>query len=57
MALALGDDRKVAISRELSKMFEETFYGTLQEAQIHFNKKAPKGEFVIVIQGNTDETN
>jgi 16S rRNA (cytidine1402-2'-O)-methyltransferase len=57
LALALGDDRKVAISRELSKLFEETFYGSLKEAQQHFTKKAPKGEFVIVIQGNNDETN
>ena len=46
-----GADREVSISRELSKMFEETFRGTLEEAIRHFNTHTPKGEFVICLAG------
>ncbi len=46
-----GADREVSISRELSKMFEETFRGTLEEAIRHFNTHTPKGEFVICMAG------
>jgi 16S rRNA (cytidine1402-2'-O)-methyltransferase len=46
-----GADREVSISRELSKMFEETFRGTLEEAIRHFNTHPPKGEFVIFMAG------
>ena len=46
-----GADREVSISRELSKMFEETFRGTLEEAIRHFNTHPPKGEFVICMAG------
>lgn len=47
-----GPERGVSISRELSKMFEETFRGTLNEALVHFNTHAPKGEFVICLAGS-----
>lgn len=46
-----GPHRTVAISRELSKMFEETFRGTLEEAVDHFSNQTPKGEFVICMAG------
>lgn len=46
-----GMDRPVSISRELTKIYEETFRGTLGEAIAHFEKKSPKGEFVIVVGG------
>ncbi|MEC7173048.1 MAG: 16S rRNA (cytidine(1402)-2'-O)-methyltransferase [Bacteroidota bacterium] len=47
-----GLDRGVSISRELSKMFEETFRGTLNQALYHFNAHPPKGEFVICVAGS-----
>ncbi len=48
----LGGHRKIAVSRELSKMFEETVRGTVDEVIEHFENKAPKGEFVVVIEGH-----
>ena len=47
----VGGDRRLSVSRELSKKFEETFRGTVNELVLHFSKKAPKGEFVIVLEG------
>ncbi|HPA35058.1 MAG TPA: 16S rRNA (cytidine(1402)-2'-O)-methyltransferase [Chitinophagales bacterium] len=47
----LGEQRNVSISREITKKFEETFRGTVAEAIIHFVKKEPKGEFVVVMEG------
>lgn len=50
-----GEERQVSVSREITKMFEETINGTLKEVLAHFEIKAPKGEFVIVLEGNKDE--
>ncbi|GAA4450798.1 16S rRNA (cytidine(1402)-2'-O)-methyltransferase [Rurimicrobium arvi] len=47
----LGDDRKAAIVREISKKFEETRRGTLAELCAHFEQTEPKGEFVLLIGG------
>tara|TARA_Y100001954_G_scaffold134928_1_gene144059 strand:- start:129 stop:800 length:672 start_codon:yes stop_codon:yes gene_type:complete len=47
----VGGDRRLSVSRELSKKFEETVRGTVNELVLHFSKKAPKGEFVIVLEG------
>ena len=47
----VGGDRRLSVSRELSKKFEETFRGTVNELILHFTNKAPKGEFVIVLEG------
>ncbi|WP_207433662.1 16S rRNA (cytidine(1402)-2'-O)-methyltransferase [Sabulibacter ruber] len=47
-----GADRMVSVSREISKMFEETLNGTLEEMVQTFTTKAIKGEFVIVVQGS-----
>nr|WP_321415516.1 16S rRNA (cytidine(1402)-2'-O)-methyltransferase [uncultured Allomuricauda sp.] len=46
-----GEDRPVSVSRELTKLYEETVRGSLKEVLEHFNNKAPKGEFVIVVGG------
>ena len=46
-----GADRQASVSRELSKMFEETVRGTLTEVLDHFQNNVLKGEFVIVIAG------
>ena len=46
-----GAERQCSVSRELTKMFEENFHGTLQEVHDHFVQKTIKGEIVIVVQG------
>lgn len=46
-----GAERPCSVSRELTKMFEETVRGTLQEVHDHFQKKPAKGEIVIVVAG------
>lgn len=46
-----GADRPISVSRELTKMYEETLRGTVQEVLEHFKTKPPKGEFVIVVGG------
>ncbi|MDR2027543.1 MAG: 16S rRNA (cytidine(1402)-2'-O)-methyltransferase [Prevotellaceae bacterium] len=50
-AEVFGGDRKVSVSRELSKIHEETLRGTLSEAIAHFKTTEPKGEIVIVVEG------
>jgi len=50
-AQAFGSERKASVSRELTKMFEETKRGTLAELKEYFSKKTIKGEIVIVIAG------
>ena len=47
-----GEDRQVSVSREISKLYEETVRGTLAEVLAHFKVKKPKGEFVIVLAGS-----
>lgn len=46
-----GAERQASISRELTKMFEETVNGSLQEILEHYTNGTIKGEFVIVIAG------
>lgn len=46
-----GPERQVAVSRELSKMFEENKRGTLQEVADYFREKSVKGEIVIIVDG------
>lgn len=46
-----GADRSICVSRELSKLHEENFRGTVQEAISHFEKKPIKGEIVVVVAG------
>lgn len=46
-----GEDRKVSVSREISKMFEETKRGSAKEVMEYFEQKKPKGEFVIIVEG------
>ena len=47
----LGSDRQVAVSRELTKVYEETIRGSLTEVLDHFMANPPKGELVIVVRG------
>ncbi len=46
-----GEDRPVSISRELTKLYEETIRGTAEEVLKHYTEKPPKGEIVIVVGG------
>jgi 16S rRNA (cytidine1402-2'-O)-methyltransferase len=50
-----GFERKVSVSRELSKLFEENFRGTVAEVLAHFQSKTIKGEIVIVLEGKPAE--
>ena len=54
LAEALGPDRKASVSREISKIHEETVRGTLSELVQHFTEHQPKGEFVMIIGGAED---
>jgi len=49
-----GPDRNVSVSRELSKLFEENFRGTVAEVLAHFQSKTVKGEIVIVLEGKPE---
>lgn len=42
-------ESQISVSRELTKLYEETFRGTIKESVEHFEKNKPKGEFVIVL--------
>jgi 16S rRNA (cytidine1402-2'-O)-methyltransferase len=46
-----GADRRVSVSREISKKFEETVRGTATEVLTHFQQNEPRGEFVVVVAG------
>lgn len=46
-----GNERLISVSRELSKLHEETVRGTAEEVLTHFQKNAPRGEIVIVVGG------
>jgi 16S rRNA (cytidine1402-2'-O)-methyltransferase len=50
-----GEERRVSVSRELTKLHEETFRGTIKETLDHFNSKQVKGEIVIVVAGKDEE--
>lgn len=49
-----GAERKASLSRELTKVYEETVRGTLAETLEYFKSKTLKGEFVIVVAGKED---
>ncbi len=51
LAEYLGANRRASVSREISKLHEETVRGTLDEVISHFQMNEPKGEFVIIIAG------
>lgn len=48
-------NRKISISRELTKKYEETFRGTVAEALEKFKTLGVKGEFVLIVEGNHEE--
>lgn len=50
-----GENRQVSVSRELTKMFEETIRGTATKVLAHYTNKPPKGEIVIVVEGKSSK--
>ena len=55
LAEVFGAERRVSVSRELTKKFEQTVRGTIGEVLEHFRTTAPKGEFVLVVAGKPKE--
>ena len=49
--MELSPDRKVSVSRELTKKFEETVNATLEEAVNYFREQKIRGEFVVILEG------
>ncbi|RDK88428.1 16S rRNA (cytidine(1402)-2'-O)-methyltransferase [Marinirhabdus gelatinilytica] len=47
-----GEDRKVSVSREITKLHEETIRGTIAEVLEYYRAHPPKGELVVVLEGN-----
>lgn len=54
-AQAVLGDRRAALANDLTKMFERVDRGTLSELQAVVQKTAPKGEYALVIEGNTTQ--
>ena len=50
-----GNERKASVTREISKLHEETIRGSLSELIAHFSAIPPKGEIVICVSGRTEE--
>lgn len=50
-----GEDRQVSVSREISKMYEETQRGTVKDLIEYFTLHSPKGEFVIIVAGRSNK--
>ena len=55
LAQHLGAERLCSVSRELTKLHEETVRGTLKEVQNYFSRKDPRGEIVITVAGEGRE--
>lgn len=52
---AFGGARRISLSRELTKLHEETLRMTLAEAANYFDQTPPRGEFVLIVEGAPDE--
>lgn len=55
LAEVFGKDRRASVSRELSKMYEETIRGTLAELEEYYTKNSVKGEIVIILEGKSEK--
>ncbi len=55
LAEAFGGARRISLSRELTKLHEETLRMTLAEAVGYFDQTPPRGEFVLIVEGAPDE--
>jgi len=48
-----GENRRVSVSREITKLHEETIRGTITEVLTHYTNKPPKGEIVVIVEGKS----
>ncbi len=55
LAEVFGPERRVSVSRELTKKFEQTLRGTIAEVLDRFRASEPRGEFVLVVEGKPRE--
>ena len=51
---AVLGNREMAVARELTKIHEDIFRGTIQETLVYYQGKAPKGEITLIVSGNTE---
>jgi 16S rRNA (cytidine1402-2'-O)-methyltransferase len=52
---AVLGERRIALARELTKMYEEVWRGSISQALAHFEENPPRGEFTLVIEGAREE--
>ena len=57
IVMYFGPNRQISVSRELSKIYEETLRGTAQSILEHYNSKQVKGEIVLIISGLNQDKN
>jgi 16S rRNA (cytidine1402-2'-O)-methyltransferase len=50
-------DRRVSLVREISKIYEQVMLTTVSEAIEYYKETEPKGEFVIIVEGSSEEKN
>ena len=55
LCAAFGPERRVSLSRELTKLHEQTLRMTLGQALAYFQENAPRGEFVLVVEGAPEQ--
>lgn len=55
LASAFGGDRRISLCRELTKLHEEVIRTTVAEAMERFKETAPRGEFVLVVEGAPEQ--
>ncbi|MFN6468557.1 MAG: 16S rRNA (cytidine(1402)-2'-O)-methyltransferase [Nostoc sp. SerVER01] len=51
LAEILGSDRQIVLARELTKLYEEFWRGTIAEAMAHYSQREPQGEYTLVVAG------
>ncbi|HAP76162.1 MAG TPA: rRNA (cytidine-2'-O-)-methyltransferase, partial [Acidimicrobiaceae bacterium] len=51
LAAACGDQRRVVLARELTKLYEHVWRGSLADAVVHVAEVEPRGEYVMVVEG------
>ena len=54
LAAVMGAERRASVSREISKVHEQTVRGTLAELAEHFRITPPKGEIVLIVEGQNE---
>ena len=55
LCAAFGGERRISLCRELTKLHEEVIRTTIAEAMEHFEQSAPRGEFVLVVEGAPEQ--